>query len=94
MSDASDVPDTDSGTESDAEVVRPPGDAVPPTTVPMCGAWVAYVMYRALGTAMQKLPELVAAAAASVVGTGVVALSAARRRPCTGAICGVSSGPS
>jgi phosphatidylinositol dimannoside acyltransferase len=31
------------------------------------GAWAAYVMYRSLGTALQKLPEHVAAAAASVV---------------------------
>ncbi len=31
------------------------------------GAWAAYLTYRALGTAMQKLPELVAAAAASAV---------------------------
>ena len=31
------------------------------------GAWVSYLTYRSLGTAMQKLPELVAAAAASVV---------------------------
>jgi len=30
------------------------------------GAWAAYLMYRGLGTAMQKLPEVVAAAAASV----------------------------
>jgi KDO2-lipid IV(A) lauroyltransferase len=33
------------------------------------GAWIAYLTYRSLGTAMQKLPEHVAAAAASVVAT-------------------------
>jgi KDO2-lipid IV(A) lauroyltransferase len=31
------------------------------------GAWAAYLTYRALGTIMQKLPELVAAGAAAVV---------------------------
>ena len=37
------------------------------------GAWVTYAMYRGLGTAMQKLPEVAAAAAA--VGRGASALS-------------------
>jgi lauroyl/myristoyl acyltransferase len=31
------------------------------------GAWAAYITYRTLGTAMQKLPEIVAAAAAGAV---------------------------
>ena len=31
------------------------------------GSWIAYLTYRALGTVLQKLPELVAAAAAGVV---------------------------
>ncbi len=31
------------------------------------GSWVAYLTYRALGTAMQRLPELAAAAAAGIV---------------------------
>ena len=53
MSDASDVSGTDADADADADV----------------GAWVAYLMYRALGTAMQKLPEVAAAAAASVVAS-------------------------
>jgi KDO2-lipid IV(A) lauroyltransferase len=47
------------------------------------GAWAAYVMYRALGTAMQRLPEVVAAAAA-----GAVALAVSAFRTKAGAMYG------
>jgi len=42
------------------------------------GAWAAYLTYRALGTAMQKLPELAAAAAASVVASALSIFSKER----------------
>jgi KDO2-lipid IV(A) lauroyltransferase len=53
--------DSDSDTHTDVDVDAPADGA---TDV---GAWVAYLMYRGLGTAMQKLPEHVAAAAAGAV---------------------------
>ncbi len=76
MSDASDVPAID----SDSEGVVPPeegpaagrdsaGDSDGEGDGSDVGAWVAYYVYRWLGTAMQKLPEVVAAAAASVVAS-------------------------
>jgi phosphatidylinositol dimannoside acyltransferase len=55
VTDASELDSSDAGSGSD--VVTDAG----------AGAWAAYLMYRGLGTAMQKLPEVVAATAASVV---------------------------
>ena len=40
----------------------------------VAGSWVAYLTYRALGTAMQKLPEVAAAAAAGAVALVLSAL--------------------
>jgi KDO2-lipid IV(A) lauroyltransferase len=66
-----DVPDvTDASDASDisdaSHVVAETGGS---KTGPDAGAWASYLVYRSLGTAMQKLPELAAAAAASVVAT-------------------------
>ena len=52
---------------SDAADAAPDSD----TSRPDIGAWAAYLMYRGLGTAMQKLPEVVAAAAAAGVALAV-----------------------
>jgi KDO2-lipid IV(A) lauroyltransferase len=60
--DASDVPDV-----SDTDPVGAPAPDAERDDDVGAGAWAAYLMYRSLGTAMQKLPEVVAAAAASVV---------------------------
>jgi KDO2-lipid IV(A) lauroyltransferase len=63
VSDASDVTDAEPGDPSAPEVSPESGTDDDGGV----GAWAAYLMYRGLGTAMQKLPELAAAAAASVV---------------------------
>ncbi|HVA04862.1 MAG TPA: phosphatidylinositol mannoside acyltransferase [Acidimicrobiales bacterium] len=85
MSDASEVPDTDSGTEPTEGYSPPDGGGQPDGPLgpgndgAEVGAWLAYFMYRALGTAMQKLPEVVAAAAASVVASVLSVFSAKAR---------------
>jgi lauroyl/myristoyl acyltransferase len=48
-------------------------DRAPDSGDASAGAWAAYLMYRGLGTAMQKLPETAAAAAAGLVAMVVSA---------------------
>jgi KDO2-lipid IV(A) lauroyltransferase len=62
--------DTDAGASNDTDA-----GASNDTDAASGGSWIAYLTYRALGTALQKLPELVAAAAAGVVA---LVLSAVR----------------
>jgi lauroyl/myristoyl acyltransferase len=52
---------------------HPSGDVEDPSGDASASAWAAYLMYRGLGTAMQKLPETAAAAAAGVVAMVVSA---------------------
>ncbi|HLN43011.1 MAG TPA: phosphatidylinositol mannoside acyltransferase [Acidimicrobiales bacterium] len=69
MPDASD--DTDAGT-SDESASRET-DGSPDEETASGGSWAAYLTYRALGTVMQRLPELAAAAAAGIVALVVSA---------------------
>ncbi len=73
------MPDASGGTTpASGDTNRASGDTNKPSDVTDeassdagAGAWAAYVMYRGLGTAMQKLPEVVAAAAAGAVALAV-----------------------